>query len=129
MERRVRRLEVEFAAFRDLAAGEIRRLEREQKALKDELILLRGDVQDLEDQWLTVTGEVASIREQLASGLFPQPELKAYLESKLGETVTVKLPDASLEGVVIAVGSDALQIREGSGELVTIPLSQIAAVV
>ncbi|WP_426453030.1 mechanosensitive ion channel domain-containing protein [Paenibacillus sp. S-38] len=119
---------VEFEAFRELAAGEIRRLEDAQLALKQEVNQLRGELLELEGQWIAVTSELAELREQLETGLFPQPELRAYLESKLGDTVSITLPDASLQGVVITVGVDAVQIRETSGELVMIPLSQIVAV-
>ncbi|AEI40993.1 mechanosensitive ion channel domain-containing protein [Paenibacillus mucilaginosus] len=128
LERRVRRLEVEFEAFRELTAGEIQRLEQEQLAQKAEVTTLRGELLELEGQWIALTAEVAELREQVETGLFPQPELRAFLESKLGDTVSITLPDASLQGVVITVGVDAVQIREASGELVTIPLAQITAV-
>lgn len=91
--------------------------ERCAKALKHQ----RHEIEEIEHR-------LRRIEAQLASGITPNPALGRFLESKLGQTVTISTPGGSVSGTVVLVGSDAVEIRENTGDIVIIPFSKITAV-
>jgi ribosome maturation factor RimP len=64
-----------------------------------------------------------------SSGLYPNPALEAQFTQSLNQSVTVVTPAGSITGTVIAVGTDAVELREANNDVVIIPYHQITAVV
>ncbi|WDL95160.1 hypothetical protein [Alicyclobacillus sp. ALC3] len=100
---------------------EIRRLQTRVAALEAAIAVLQTEIAALQT-------EVATLRTEIESGIIPNPALQAYFESKLNQTVTVTTPDGNISGVVIVVGTDAVEIREAGGDIVIIPYSKVTAV-
>ncbi|WP_435922643.1 hypothetical protein [Paenibacillus sp. DYY-L-2] len=61
----------------------------------------------------------------LISGIFENPLLRQFLEAKVGQKLTVSTASSTVEGVIVSVADDAVEIREPTGHLVIAPYSRI----
>lgn len=86
---------------------------------------LRREVRELAEAVRQLTERLNELEEDLASGLLPNPTLQQFLQAKIGQTITISTASATVEGILLTAVSDALEIREASGDLVLIPYSQI----
>lgn len=86
---------------------------------------LRREVRHLKESVRILTERVDDLERELASGIFPNPALQEALQDKVGQTVTVSTPSATVQGTLLTVTSDSLEIRETTGDLVLIPYSSI----
>ncbi|RUT29658.1 hypothetical protein EJP77_14935 [Paenibacillus zeisoli] len=86
---------------------------------------LRREVKHLAKSVRHLTERLDEIERNLASGLFPNPALQEVLQEKIGQTVTISTASATVEGILLTAGTDALEIRESTGDLVLIPYSRI----
>lgn len=92
--------------------------------VKAEIIQLAKRVEKLE----TLPARIAELEEEISTGLTKNPELHAYLLHKVGSEVRLDTAASSLQGVVLAVADDAVEIREPGGDLLIIPFSKITSV-
>ncbi|GIP21177.1 DUF2642 domain-containing protein [Paenibacillus sp. J22TS3] len=86
---------------------------------------LRREVRHLKESVLILTERLNELENDLESEIFPNPTLQAALQDKVGQTVTVNTASATVEGTLLTVTSDSLEIRESTGDLVLIPYSRI----
>ncbi|USB32280.1 hypothetical protein [Paenibacillus sp. YPG26] len=89
---------------------------------------LRREVNQLARSVRILTERLDELEENLASGLFANPSLQENLQDKIGQTVTISTASATVEGILLTAGSDALEIRESTGDLVLIPYSRITVI-
>lgn len=119
--RLIKELKREFNQFKQETRHREQVQNRQIAKLTKEVNLLQNAVSQL-------NAELAQLRIEVESGVTPNPALQASFQSKLNQTVTVSTPDGSVTGVVIVVGTDAVELREGSGDIVIIPYSKVTAV-
>lgn len=86
---------------------------------------LRREVKHLAKSVRHLNARLDELESNLASGLFPNPALQEVLQEKIGQTITVSTASATVEGILLTAGTDALEIRESTGDLVLIPYSRI----
>jgi ribosomal 30S subunit maturation factor RimM len=58
----------------------------------------------------------------------PPPDPTEFLESLLGEQITVETDAGTVSGILTFVGSDVIQLEEATGDIVLVPISAIVAV-
>jgi ribosomal 30S subunit maturation factor RimM len=58
----------------------------------------------------------------------PPPGPNDYLESLLGEQITVETDAGAVSGILTFVGSDVIQLEEATGDTVLVPIAAIVAV-
>lgn len=92
----------------------IKQLEVQQALLTERVDMLNARIEQLE----------AEVR----SGIVVNPQLQQFLESKIGQYISISTSSVTVLGTVLAVGTDAVEIRETSGDIVIIPFSQISVV-
>lgn len=92
--------------------------------LKEKVLRLAEKVKKLEE----LQPLVERLQEQILTGLTENPELEAFLKLKLGAKVQIETAGTSLQGTILAVARDAVQLRESHGDLVVIPFSHINSV-
>ncbi|MEC0369308.1 hypothetical protein [Paenibacillus chibensis] len=97
---------------------------QELDVLKERIQRLSEKVKKLDELQATVQ----MLEEQVLTGLVANPELESFLKLKLGSKVRIETSGTSLQGTVIAVLKDAVQLREANGDLVVIPFSHINSV-
>ncbi|MCF8567630.1 hypothetical protein LLE49_23200 [Alicyclobacillus tolerans] len=119
--RLIKELERKFNYFKEESGHRERMQNRQIEKLNKEVDLLQSAVSQLNT-------ELAQLRVEVYSGVMPNPGLQASFQSKLDQTVTVSTPDGNITGVVIVVGTDAVELRETTGNIVIIPYSQVTAV-
>jgi hypothetical protein len=56
------------------------------------------------------------------------PDPTEFLESLLGEQITVETDAGAVSGILTFVGSDVIQLEEATGDTVLVPISAIVAV-
>ncbi|MBP2001347.1 hypothetical protein J2Z69_002390 [Paenibacillus shirakamiensis] len=86
---------------------------------------LRHKVRHLIEEVKELTARLNDLEDRLSSGVFPNPAIVAYLQDKIGQSIHISTASASLEGILVTVATDALEIRESTGDLVLIPFSRI----
>jgi uncharacterized protein YlxW (UPF0749 family) len=111
---------------------EVRELAHQLRIIRREVLAeeqrLQSEINQLQAQDANLQAQIASLQTQIDSGVTPNPALQSFLQSKQGQTVTVSTPAGNVTGVVILVGTDAVEIRESNGDIVIIPFSKITAV-
>jgi len=96
----------------------------EWKELKEEIRRLARRIEELE----SLADRVARLEEEVMTGITDNPELHAYFAGKIGSEVRVDTASATLQGVVLTVAEDAVELRESGGDLLIIPFSRITSV-
>ncbi|MCL6452139.1 MAG: hypothetical protein K6T78_00765 [Alicyclobacillus sp.] len=113
-------------------AKKLHELRRKLRHLRHELKEDNRELRRLErifaGRVATLQGEIAALRRVVESGLAPNPALQATFTARIGQTVTVTTPAGAVSGTVIAAGTDAVELREASGDVVVIPYAKITAV-
>ncbi|MWV43588.1 hypothetical protein GRF59_08060 [Paenibacillus sp. HJL G12] len=92
--------------------------------LKEQIHQLSKKVKQLESLY----DLVEKLEDQLLTGLTENPELEAFLKLKIGMKVRIETAGTSLQGIILVVGTDAVELREANGDLLIIPFSHINAV-
>lgn len=92
--------------------------------LKEQILLLSEKIKKLEALELLVE----QLEDQLLTGLTKNPELETFLKHKIGMKVRIETTGTSLQGIILAVAADAVELREANGDLVIIPFSHINSV-
>ncbi|MEK5058682.1 hypothetical protein ACFSVM_06300 [Paenibacillus shunpengii] len=90
----------------------IKQLEVQQALLTERVDMLNARIEQLETE--------------VRSGIVANPPLQQFLESKMGQNISISTSSVTVLGTVLAVGKDAVEIRETSGDIVIIPFSQIS---
>lgn len=98
------------------------------RELVGRVIKLSRQVEFLRQQTGELSKRVESLESQLLTGLTVNPELLQYFQARIGQQVRVNTTFVTLEGVVLAVAEDGVQLREASGDLVLIPFANITSV-
>ena len=124
----IKKLRREFKHFKEKSEYEEREQNRQISKLKREVELLEEKVNELQTDLVALRVEVARLRTEVESGLTQNVVMQAYFQSQLNHTVTVSTPDGNITGVVVVVGTDAVELRETNGDIVIIPYSKITAV-
>ncbi len=71
---------------------------------------------------------VNKLQVEISSGMPNNKGLQAYFGARAGTSVTVTTAAGSLTGTVTAVGTNAVELTESSGDILVIPYSKIQSV-
>lgn len=97
-----------------------------QITLKLKKIYLK--VESLSREIRRLTQRLNSLENQLVSGLTVIPEFTKYFTNRIGQNVQIQTMLITLQGEVVSVADDGVQIRETSGDIVLIPFAKITSI-
>lgn len=101
-----------FFFFHSRLRARIKQLEKQLEVLSDRVDVLTARIEQLETE--------------VRSGITANPQLQVFLESKIGQNISISTSSVTVLGTVLAVGHDAVELREASGDIVIMPFTKIS---
>jgi len=116
---------------REALVRRVHRLSVTVRELRHALRALRHEVhaerRELERQIEELRRRVARLEREVVSDLPPNPALEALFAGQIGQTVSVSTASGTLTGTVVVAGTNAVELRENTGDILIIPYSKITS--
>jgi Protein of unknown function (DUF2642) len=103
----------------------LRRLQRLLLSLSDRIEMLTGGIASITSFVNQIRNDVNALQNQISDLTAVNQDIRNTLQARVGTSISIETPAGSVNGILLAVGDDFVEVEEATGAIAIVRIAKI----